>query len=152
MHAGDLESADALLAEARVGYQELGDDAYQARATRRLATCRLLRAGNKVRRSSCAPARPRRPETAGWDLAESPEELSLIQAATGDPRRPATLAAAAGAIRERTRTQPHPFDRSLAEPYLRLARTDRNACDPGRQAGVGMPLDDIIKLVAGDGA
>lgn len=28
MHAGDLESADALLAEARVGYQELGDDAY----------------------------------------------------------------------------------------------------------------------------
>jgi hypothetical protein len=88
--------------------------------------------GHRVRRSSCAPARPRRPETA-VGIWPSLEELSLIQAATGDPR------------------QPHLFDRSLAEPYLRLTRTDRNACDPGWQAGVGMPLDDIIKLAAGDG-
>jgi hypothetical protein len=106
--------------------------------------------GHRVRRSSCAPARPRRPETA-VGIWPSLEALSLIQAATGDPRLAATLAAAAGAIRERTGTQPHLFDRSLAEPYLRLTRTDRNACDPGWQAGVGMPLDDIIKLAAGDG-
>jgi hypothetical protein len=142
MHAGDLESADALLAEARARYQELGDVAYQARAT-----CRLLRGRSQSAAEFLRACQTPPPETA-VGIWPSLEELSLIQAATGDPRRAATLAAAAGAIRERTGTQPHLFDRSLAEPYLRLTRTDRNACDPGWQAGVGMPLDDIIKLAA----
>jgi hypothetical protein len=85
----------------------------------------------------------------GSPLSESLEELSLINAATGDPRHAATLAAAAAAVRERTGTRPHPFDRTLAEPYLALARADRKAWDSGWQAGSDMPLDDVIELAAG---
>ena len=146
MHAGDLERAEALLADARTRYQELGDDAYHARATRHLVTCRLLRgqAHSAAELLRTCPTPP--PGSGGWDLAESLEELSLINAATGAPHRAAILAAAAAAIRERTGTRPHPFDRALAEPYLRLSRTDQDAWDSGWQAGTTLPLEDVIKL------
>lgn len=149
MHAGDLERAEELLAEARVRYQELGDDAYHGRATRHLATCRLLRGRSQSAAELLRTCQTPPPGNGGqWDLAENLEELSLITAATGDPRRAATLAGAAAAIRGRTGTQPHPFDRALAEPYLTLARTDREAWDSGWQAGAGMPLADMIELAA----
>jgi hypothetical protein len=80
-----------------------------------------------------------------WDLAESLEELCLIHAASGDPRRAAMLAAAAAAIRQRTGTRPHPFDRELAERYLALARADRQAWNSGWQASADMPVDDVIE-------
>ena len=65
------------------------------------------------------------------------------------PERCGAIVAAATAIRERTGTRPHPFDRALAEPYLALARADRNAWDSGWQAGTGMSLHDVVELAAG---
>jgi predicted ATPase/transcriptional regulator with XRE-family HTH domain len=150
MHAGDLDQAEVLLAEARARYQDLGDNAYHARATRHLATCRLLRGQPRAAAEllRTCPALP--PGSGGdWDMAESLEELALIHAATGDPRRAALLAAAAAAVRERTSTRPHPFDRTLAEPYLTLARADQNAWNSGWQAGTNMPPGDVIELATG---
>ncbi len=150
MHAGDLDRAEPLLAEARARYQEQGDDAYHTRATRHLATCILLR-GEPQAAAELLRTGPSLPPDRGgdWDLAENLEAFALINAATSNPRRAATLAAAATAIRERTGTRPHPFDRALAEPYLALARADRNAWDSGWQAGTGMSLHDVIELTAG---
>jgi predicted ATPase/transcriptional regulator with XRE-family HTH domain len=150
MHAGDLEQAEVLLAEARARYQDLGDDAYHARATRHLATCRLLRGQSRAAAELLRTWLVLPPGSGGdWDMAESLEELALIHAATGDPRRAAMLAAAAAAVRERTSTRPHPFDQALAEPYLTLARADRNAWNSGWQAGTSMPPGDVIELAAG---
>jgi tetratricopeptide (TPR) repeat protein len=149
MHAGDLEQAEVLLAEARTRYRELGDDTYHARATRHLATCQLLRGQSRAAAELLHSCQTPRPDGGGdWDLAESLEELALIHAATGDPRRAGMLAAAAAAVRERTSTRPHPFDQALAEPYLTLARADRNAWNSGWQAGTNMPPGDVIKLAA----
>jgi len=143
--AHDLD--ETLFVEAQSGYRELGDDAYLARATRHLATCRLL--GGQPRAAADLLRTCQAPRTDGggdWDLAESLEEVSLINAATGDARRAATLAAAAAAVRERTGTRPHPFDRALAEPYLARARADRDAWNSGWQEGAGLPVDDVIEL------
>jgi predicted ATPase/transcriptional regulator with XRE-family HTH domain len=149
MHAGDLERAEPLLAEARTRYQKLGDDTYRARATRHLATCQLLRGQSLAAAELLRTGQiPRADRGGDWDLAESLEELSLINAVIGDVRRAATLAAAAAAVRERTSTRPHPFDQALAEPYLAPARADRNAWNSGWQAGAGMSLDDVIELTA----
>jgi tetratricopeptide (TPR) repeat protein len=149
MHAGDLDRAEPLLAQARTGYQELGDNAYHARATRHLATCRLLRGQPRAAAELLRTCQTPSPDGGGdWDLAESLEELSLINAAAGNPQRAAMLAAGAAAVRERTSTRPHPFDRMLAEPYLALARADQNAWNLGWQAGTDMPLDDVIELAA----
>ena len=82
-------------------------------------------------------------------LATSRAALRLRGAAIGDSHRAAVLAAAAAAIRKRTSTRPHPSDSGLAEPYLALARGDRNAWDSGWEAGADMPLDEVIKLAGG---
>jgi predicted ATPase/DNA-binding XRE family transcriptional regulator len=149
MHGGDFEWAELLLGEARSRYRELGDDAYHARATRHLATCQLLRGESQGAAELLRSYEITRPDLGDWDLAESLEELSLINAAIGDSHRAAVLAAAAAAIRKRTSTRPHPFDSGLAEPYLALARGDRNAWDSGWEAGADMPLDEVIKLAGG---
>ena len=150
MHSGDLERADELLRQARTRYQDLGDDAYHARATRHLATCRLLRdqprqAAELLRADQTPPPT----EGGDWDLAEALEALSLVNAATVDPRRAAALAAAATAVRQRTGTRPHPFDRALAEPYLARARAASNAWDAGWRTGIGMSPEDVTELTAG---
>jgi predicted ATPase len=150
MHCGDLERADELLGQARAGYQDLGDDAYHARATRHLAICRLLR--DQPRQAAGllnAGLKPLPTEGGDWDLAEALEALSLVNAATGDPRKAAALAAAAAAVRQRTGTRPHPFDRALAEPYLARARAASNAWDAGWRAGIDMSVDDVTELTAG---
>jgi tetratricopeptide (TPR) repeat protein len=150
MHAGDLERADELLGQARTRYQDLGDDAYHARATRHLAICRLLRDQPRQAAALLNAGQQRPPNDGGdWDLAETLEALSLVNAATGDPRRAATLAAAAAAVRQRTGTRPHPFDRALAEPYLARARAASNAWDAGWRAVVDMSVDDVTELTAG---
>jgi hypothetical protein len=55
---------------------------------------------------------------------------------------------AVAAVRQRTSTWPHPFDRALAEPYLALARADQQAWNSGWQAGASMPRDGVIELAA----
>jgi hypothetical protein len=149
MHSGDLDRADDLLGQARARYQDLGDEAYHARATRHLAICRLLR-DQPRQAADLLHAVPKPPHNEGgeWDLAETLETLSLINAATGDPRTAATLAAAAAAVRRRTGTRPHPFDRVLAQPYLARARGASDAWDAGWRAGNDMPLDDVTELTA----
>lgn len=150
MHLGDLDRAEDLLAEARATYERIGDDAYHARAVRHLATCEVLR-GQPDRAGALLRAHPPiAPGSGGpWDLAESLEELALVNAAAGDHRGAATLAAAAISIRERTGTRPHPFDVALAEPYLAAAREDRAAWDEGWRSGSVMSLDAAIELATG---
>jgi hypothetical protein len=133
-----LSAPRPLLAEARTRYQELGDDAHHAHATRHLATCQFLcgqsQAATELLRTCSAPT----PGTGGdWDLAESLENLSPIKAAAAHLRRAAMLPPqrqpyASGPAPSRTGST------ALAEPYLALARTDRNAWDPGWQAGTHM--------------
>jgi tetratricopeptide repeat protein len=150
MHAGDLERADELLRQARARYQDLGDDAYHARATRQLAICRLLR--DQPRQAVellSAVQKPPHDDGGDWDQAETLETLSLVRAASGDPRTAATLAAAAATVRRRTGTRPHPFDRAVAEPYLNRARAASSAWDAGWRAGIDMSVDDVTELTAG---
>jgi predicted ATPase/DNA-binding XRE family transcriptional regulator len=150
MHSGDLERADELLGQARAQYQDLGDDAYHARATRHLAICRLLR--DQPRQAvELLSAVQKRPHDDGgdWDQAETLETLALVKAASGDPRTAATLAAAAAAVRRRTGTWAHPFDRAVAEPYLNRARAASSAWDAGWRAGIDMSVDDLTELTAG---
>jgi predicted ATPase/DNA-binding XRE family transcriptional regulator len=149
MHSGDLDRADELLGQARARYQDLGDDAYHARATRHLAICRLLRDQPRQAAELLNAGQTPPPNEGDWDQAETLEALSLVNAATGDPRRAAALAAAATAVRQRTGTRPHPFDRALAEPYLARARADPNAWDAGWRAGIDLSPDDITGLTAG---
>jgi tetratricopeptide (TPR) repeat protein len=149
LHAGDLERADDLLGQARTRYQELGDDAYHARATRHLAICRLLR--DQPRQAAellNGVQKPPHIEGGDWDLAETLETLCLVKAATGHPGTAATLAAAAAAVRQRTDTRPHPFDRALAEPYLARARAASTAWDAGWRALTDMSVDDLTELTA----
>jgi len=150
MHSGDLERADELLGQARGRYQDLGDDAYHARATRHLAMCRLLRDQPRqaVELLNGVPKPPHN-EGGDWDLAETLETLSLVNAATGDPRTAATLAAAAATVRQRTGTRPHLFDRALAETYLARARAASNTWEAGWRAGIDMSVDDVTDLTAG---
>ena len=146
MHAGDLDRADELLEQARARYQDLGDDTYHARATRHLAICRLFRGQPRQAADLLGANRMAPPNDGGdWGLAETLETLSLVNAATGDPRR----AAAATAVRQRTGTRPHPFDRALAEPYLARARAAPNAWDAGWRAGIDMSPAEMTELTAG---
>ncbi|MCW2631471.1 MAG: hypothetical protein JWR88_433 [Pseudonocardia sp.] len=143
MHTGDMEQAGRLFTEARTRYRELGDAAYEARAIRHLATCRMIlgdRAEAVELLRNCVKT-----ETGGdWGLAESLEGLSLVTAAEGDAHGAATLAAAAASLRAKLGTRPHPGDVALMEPYL--ARLDENAWDAGWRLGQELAVPDVIQL------
>lgn len=146
MYAGDIEQAETLFVEARAVYQDVGDEAYDARAVRHLATCRLLR---DDRRGAAELLRAclRSPEAGGeWGIAESLEALSLVSAAAGDARLAATLAGAAGTLRGRLGTSPHPFDQTLADRYLKAARADEKRWRRGWDEGSEMSLSDVMEL------
>jgi predicted ATPase/DNA-binding XRE family transcriptional regulator len=150
IHLGDLDRAEELLAEARATYERIGDDAYHARTVRHLATCEVLRAQPERAMVLLRAHPPIAPDSGGsWDLAENLEEFALVNAAAGEHRDAATLAAAATLIRERTGTRPHPFDVALAEPYLAAARDDRAAWDAGWRSGSTISPDDAIQLATG---
>ena len=142
LHAGDLPRAEALLAEARTRYRDLGDGAYEARAIRYLATCRLqhgdLATANDLLRT-CVLTEP----GGDWGLAESLDGLSLVMAAEGDSYRAALLAGAAESLRDRIGASPHPFDIAFGEPYRRLL--DQDAWDDGWQAGSELPVSEVIE-------
>jgi tetratricopeptide (TPR) repeat protein len=143
LHAGDAQRAEALFAEARDRYHELGDAAYEARVVRNIATCLLVRAersGATELLQSCV-----RTEAGGdWGLAESLEGLSMVSASTGDARRAGTLAAAAESLRARIGARPHPFDVAFAEPYR--AEVDQPTWESGWLTGLKLPLPDVIEI------
>jgi hypothetical protein len=133
-------------AEARTRYSALGDRAYEARATRHLASCLLLRgdhtgAHELLRTCLLSDAND------DWGLAESLEGLSLVKGAEGDAQEAALLAGAADSLRERIGARPHPFDVALGRPLL--AGLDQRTWNSGWQEGRTMPLPDVIKIAGG---
>jgi predicted ATPase/transcriptional regulator with XRE-family HTH domain len=58
----------------------------------------------------------------------------------------ATLAAAAAAVRRRTGTRPHPYDRALTEAYTARSRAASEAWEAGWRAGIDMSLEDVSEL------
>ena len=143
LHTGDVPRAETLFAEARTRYRDLGDGAYEARAIRHLATCRLQR-GDLVSASellrTCILTEP----GGDWGLAESLDGLSVVKAAIGDAYRAGLLAGAAESLRDRIGARPHPFDVALGEPFR--AALDRAARDEGWRAGREMPISDVIEI------
>ena len=143
MHAGDVERAEVLFAEARTRYRDLGDVAYEARAIRHLASCLLTR-GDRAGAGELLRACVLSESGGDWGLAESLEGLSLVNAAAGDAHRAATLAGAAQSLRDRLGARPHPFDVAFARPFL--AALDEDAWDTGWTAGRELPLPEVIKI------
>jgi hypothetical protein len=146
LHAGNLTRAEALFAEARTRYRDLGDLAYEARAIRHLAGCLLLRgdrtgAGELLRICLLTESRD------DWGLAESLEGLSLVKAAEGDAHQAAILAGAAESLRDRIGARPHPFDVALGRPLL--AALDESTWTTGWQEGRTMPIPEVIKIAVG---
>ena len=143
LHTGDVPRAETLFAEARTRYRDLGDGAYEARAIRHLATCRLQR-GDLVSASellrTCVLTEP----GGDWGLAESLDGLSVVKAAIGDAYRAGLLAGAAESLRDRIGARPHPFDVALGEPFR--AALDRAAWDEGWRAGRETPVSDVIEI------
>ena len=124
-----------LFAQAQAHYADLGDDAYRARATRHLASCRLvcgeLAAADALLRS-CIP------DPGGdWGLAETLTLQAAVRAAAGDAFGAGAAVAAADRLRASLSTRPHPFDVALTERYLASARTS-----PDWARGYVVPLPD----------
>jgi hypothetical protein len=143
LHVGDVARAATLFAEARTRYRDLGDVAYETRAIRHLASCRLQRgdlAGASELLRSCVLTEP----GGDWGLAESLEGLSMVYAASGDAYRAGLLAGAANSLRDRIGARPHPFDVALGEPFR--AALDRADWDDGWQAGNVMSISEVIEV------
>jgi predicted ATPase/transcriptional regulator with XRE-family HTH domain len=146
LHAGDLTRADALFAEARTRYRDLGDLAYEARAIRHLASCLLIRgdrAGAHHLLCSCLLSE----SGDDWGLAETLEGLSLVKAAEGDPFPAGLLAGAAQSVRDRIGARPHPFDVALGRPLI--AALDDATWNTGWHEGRVMPLPEVVKIASG---
>jgi predicted ATPase/DNA-binding XRE family transcriptional regulator len=143
LHAGDVPRAETLFSEAQVRYRDLGDSAYEARAIRHLATCRLqqgdLATANELLRT-CVLTEP----GGDWGLAESLDGLSLVKAAHGDAYQAALLAGAADTLRDRIGARSHPFDVALGEPFR--AALDRDPWDEGWQVGREMPVSEVVGI------
>ena len=143
MRAGDITRAERLFAEARSRYRDQGDLAYEARAMRHLASCKLqtgdLAGANELLRT-CVLTEP----GGDWGLAEGLDGLSLVKAANGDAYRAALLAGAAESLRNRIGARPHPFDVALGAAF-RVA-LDGRAWDDGWQAGRKMPISEVIDI------
>jgi predicted ATPase/DNA-binding XRE family transcriptional regulator len=143
LHTDDAPRAETLFVEARTRYRELGDGAYEARAIRHLATCRLQR-GDLADASELLRACVLTEPGGDWGLAESLDGLSLVKAAEGDAYRAGLLAGAAESLRNRIGARPHPFDVALGEPFH--AALDRAAWDEGWRAGREMPVSEVIEI------
>ena len=125
LHARCLDDAVGMLDEGLRVFRELGDDIFAARVTNTIAHAALARRdlarANQFARDALMAA-GKHQEREG--TADGMETLAAVAAAHGHPKRAATLAGAAAALRETIAYQPAPFEGAITRLFLQSARSN----------------------------
>ena len=128
-------------------YAVLGDELFEARATRYLAVCALVRGepeGAAQMFRQCLERACHLGEA--WGIAESLEGMALVSAATGRAEAAGRFTGAAEALRDRLGARQHAFDRDLLDFHLARLAVDAAAVRQSREAGRTMSLADTLAL------
>jgi tetratricopeptide (TPR) repeat protein len=147
LHAGDVERGERLIDDAVRRYRAHGDELFEARATRYLAVCALVRGDEPSAVQLFRHCLDRACQLGEkWGVAESLEGMALISAATGRPERAGQFIGAAEALRKDLGARQHPFDRELFERHLERTSIPPAAWQSSREAGRAMSLAEAMTL------
>jgi hypothetical protein len=145
-HAGDLETAHTLLAEAETLYREMGDDRFLARVWLQIGYLALLENGSSRARELMTAGLSMASELADpWGMAEQLDGMAAVLAAAGAWRQAAVVAGAGEATWESIGAGPHPADRRSRDRWLlpvleSAGATGAAACAEGH----ALALEDAV--------
>jgi len=121
-HAGELDTARPLLAEAERLYRELGDERFVERVWLQLAYVALLENDVTTARDLVVPGLSGAAERGDrWAVAEQLDAMAAVLAAGGRWRAAAITAGAADVTWESIGAARHPAERLAVERYMLLA-------------------------------
>jgi predicted ATPase/DNA-binding XRE family transcriptional regulator len=152
-HAGELETARALLAEAESIYREMGDDRFLARVWLQLGYLALLgNDSNRARELMSGGLLIASRLQDRWGIAEQLDGMAAVLAATGAWRKAALIAGAGEATWESMGAAAHPADhRSRDRWLLPVLESAGEAEAAARAEGHALTLDEAVVCALEEG-